>query len=95
MTKNIKIHIFFIFLKFQKPMELNKCIHSKNIMKIFIEMFSMIFQSSMGLGKSRCDFLSGTKDIFTLIYILFSSFVVINFIAKKCCDVNDQKLEAS
>ncbi len=29
---------------------------------MFIEMFLMIFQSLMGLGKSRCDVLSGTTQ---------------------------------
>jgi len=42
-------------------MELNKCVCVcvYIYMKIEIEMFFMIFQSSMGLGKSRCDIPSG------------------------------------
>jgi len=34
----------------------------KKIMKIFIQMFPKKFQSSMGLGKSRCDILSDTTQ---------------------------------
>jgi hypothetical protein len=49
-----KYIIFLILLKFQKSTKPTKCIN-KIIMKIFIQMFPMIFQSSMGLGKSRCD----------------------------------------
>ncbi len=29
-------------------------------MKIYFKMFPMIFLSSMGLGKSKCDVLNGT-----------------------------------
>jgi len=38
-------------------MEPNKCTHKK-IMKIFIQVFPMIFQILMDLGKSRCDIFS-------------------------------------
>jgi hypothetical protein len=41
-------------------MEPNKCI--KKIMKMFIQMFLMIFQSLMGLGKSKHDNPSGTTQ---------------------------------
>jgi hypothetical protein len=37
----------------------------KKIINLLIEMFPIIFQSSMGLGKSRCDVPSGPlKDAF-------------------------------
>jgi len=40
----------------------------EKIMKIFIEVFFMIFQSSMGPRKSRCDIFSNTTqgNFFTL-----------------------------
>jgi hypothetical protein len=34
----------------------------KKVMKFFIEVFPMIFQSSMGIGKSRCDVPNGTTQ---------------------------------
>jgi hypothetical protein len=34
----------------------------EKIMKIFIEVFFMIFQSSMGPRKSRCDIFSNTTQ---------------------------------
>ncbi len=42
-------------------MEPNKCI-LKKIQKMFILVFFLIFQSSMGQGKSRCDVPSGTTQ---------------------------------
>jgi hypothetical protein len=54
MIRNIKIHNIFDIIEIQKSTKPNKCINKK-IMKIFILMFPMIFQSSMGLGKSRCE----------------------------------------
>jgi len=50
----------------------------------------MIFQSLIGLGKSRCDFPSGTtQGCFHPQKNIFYSFVVINFITKKGYNVND------
>jgi hypothetical protein len=92
-------YIFFILLKFQNLWKLiNVLIHIYIYIYIylFIEVFSMIFQSSMSLRKSRCDFPSGTTQrCFHPKKYIFYSFVVISFIAKKCCDVNDKKNEAS
>jgi len=42
-------------------MEPNKC-NKKKCMKIFIYVFPMIFQSLMGLGKSKCDIPNGTTQ---------------------------------
>jgi hypothetical protein len=47
MIRNIKIHNIFDIIEILKSMELNKYIQ-------FFFMFPMIFQSLMGLGKSRC-----------------------------------------
>ncbi len=58
MIRNIKIHNFFILLRFQKSMESNKCIQIF-LMKMFIKVILMIFQNLLGLGKSRCDIPSG------------------------------------
>jgi hypothetical protein len=55
-------YIILLFFEISKSMEPNKYTYSNKIMKIFIEVFSIIFQSSMGLGKSRCDFPSGTTQ---------------------------------
>jgi hypothetical protein len=54
---NIKIHNILNIIEVSKSMELNKC--TKNFMKMFIYVFHMIFQRSMGPRKSRCDFPSG------------------------------------
>jgi hypothetical protein len=60
MIKNIKIHNIINIIEISKSMEPNKCI--KKIMKMFIQMFLMIFQSLMGLGKSKHDNPSGTTQ---------------------------------
>jgi len=50
---------FFILLRFQNLWNVIK----KNFnYEMFIKMFPMIFQSLMGLGKSRCDIPSGTTQ---------------------------------
>ncbi len=61
MIKNIKIHKFTNIIEISKSMEPNKCIQNK-FMNMFIQVFPMIFQSSMGLGKLRCDVFSGTIE---------------------------------
>jgi hypothetical protein len=43
-------------------MEPTICTHYEKFMKIIIELFPMIFQSLMGLRKSKCDVLSGTTQ---------------------------------
>jgi hypothetical protein len=64
MIKNIKIENILDIIVISKSMELNKC-NQKNIMKILKKKFPMIFQSLMGLGKSRYDVPSGPpKDVF-------------------------------
>jgi hypothetical protein len=52
MIRNVKIHNIFDVIEISKSME----------PFIYIYMFPMIFQNSMGLGKSRCDVLSGTTQ---------------------------------
>ncbi len=46
-------------IKISKSMEPNKCTHENIYENIYLNVF-MIFQSLMGLGKSKCDVLSGT-----------------------------------
>ncbi len=60
MIKNIKIHNIFDIIAISKYMEPN--IYIFIYLKMFVEMFLMIFQSLMGLGKSRCDIPSGTTQ---------------------------------
>jgi hypothetical protein len=59
MIKNIKIHKILHIIEILKAMKPNKCIHERKIMKIFLKVFFMIFQSSR---KSRCDVSSGTTQ---------------------------------
>jgi hypothetical protein len=59
MIRNIKIHNILDISKFMEP---NKCIKKNKIVKMFILVFLMIFQNSMGRGKSRCDVPSGTSQ---------------------------------
>jgi hypothetical protein len=49
MIRNIKIKNIFNIIDISKYMEPNKCIQIF-LMKMFIEVFPMIFQSSMGPG---------------------------------------------
>jgi hypothetical protein len=62
MIRKIKIQNIPDIIDISKSMELNKCIPKEKIMKMFISMFLMIFQSLKGLGKSRCDIPSGTTQ---------------------------------
>ncbi len=50
--KNIKIHNIFNMIEISKSMELNKRIQ-KQFMKMFISVFPMIFQNSMGPRKIK------------------------------------------
>jgi hypothetical protein len=59
MIKNIKIYKILNIIKISKSMKPNKCIHERKIMKIFLRVFFMNFQSSK---KSRCDVPSGTTQ---------------------------------
>jgi len=61
MIKNIKIIIILILLWFQNLWNL---IHlfTQKIMKMFVLVFPIIFQSSMGLRKSKCDIPSGNMQ---------------------------------
>jgi len=52
----------FDIIEISKYMKPNQCIYQKKIMKKFIEVFNMIFQSLMGPRKSRCDVPSGTTQ---------------------------------
>jgi hypothetical protein len=45
MIRNLKIHSVLDIIKISKFMEPNKCTHENNVMKIYIKMFPMIFQS--------------------------------------------------
>jgi hypothetical protein len=57
MIGNIKIHNIIDIIEISKSMTPYRCIHTK-IMK----MFPMIYQSSMGLKKSRCDIPNDTTQ---------------------------------
>jgi len=52
MIKNIKIQNIFNMIEISKSMELNKRIQ-KQFMKMFISVFPMIFQNSMGPRKIK------------------------------------------
>jgi hypothetical protein len=54
MIKNIKIQNIVDIIEVLKSMKLQIYTHLENFTKIFIYMFFMIFQNSMGLQKSRC-----------------------------------------
>ncbi len=62
MIMNIKIHNILNIIGFSKSMELDKCIHKYFFMKMYIQMFLMIFQSSMGPRKSKSDIPSGSTQ---------------------------------
>jgi rubrerythrin len=57
--RNIKIHNTLDITEILKSMKSNKRIWKKNL-KIFIQVFSIIFQSLMGPNKWRCDICNGT-----------------------------------
>jgi hypothetical protein len=61
MIRKTKIKNIIDIIEISKSMEPNKCIQKK-FMKMFISMFPMIFQSSMGPRKSRCDIPNGTTQ---------------------------------
>jgi hypothetical protein len=56
-----KYTILLILLKFQNLWNLIN-VFIKKIMKIFIEVFLMIFQNLMGPEKSKCGILNGTTQ---------------------------------
>jgi hypothetical protein len=56
--ETLKYRILLKLLKFQNLWNLIN-VFIKTIIKIFIEVFPMIFQILMGPKKSRCDVLSG------------------------------------
>jgi hypothetical protein len=56
--KNIKIHNIFDIIKILKSMKLNKYTHYKYKENVYLNFF-MIFQSSIGVVKSRCDISNG------------------------------------
>jgi hypothetical protein len=62
MTKNIKTHNILDIIEISKNMEPSKCISKKQLWKCSFQMFPTIFQSSMGLGKSRCDVPNDTTQ---------------------------------
>jgi hypothetical protein len=62
MIINIKIQNILNIIEIKKSMEPNKCIHQKQIMKIFIEVIPMIFQSSMGLRNKSVMVPCGTTQ---------------------------------
>jgi len=61
MIRNIKIQNIIDVIEISKFMEPNKCIQFF-LMKMFNQMFLMVFQSSTGLEKSRCIIPSGTTQ---------------------------------
>jgi len=61
MIRNIKTHNIFSIIEISKPMEPNKYTHKK-IMKIFIKVFPMIFQSLMGPNNQGVTVPSGTTQ---------------------------------
>jgi hypothetical protein len=55
-----KYKIFFILLRFQNLCNLINIFFK--ITKMFLKVFPMVFQSSMGLGKLKCDIPNGTTQ---------------------------------
>jgi hypothetical protein len=62
MIRNIKIHIILDIIEISKFVEPNKRTQIIFYENVHLNVFLMIFQSLMGLGKSRCDVPNGTTQ---------------------------------